>query len=137
MGSERTELSADEDGNHRWAETIRTPRGELEQKGATNDITSWTTEYLIKSQRGFELWKEFYPVPAAADLSGIREARDRLGDRGIIRSHPFSPGQGSPWQSFCYIAGTEQSMFMAVDEPDFLHSVLEDILGRTLRVIGM
>ncbi|MGO9310463.1 MAG: uroporphyrinogen decarboxylase family protein [Spirochaetia bacterium] len=36
----------------------------------------------------------------AVDFEEIRRTRDRLGDRGIVRSHPWSPGQGSPWQSF-------------------------------------
>ena len=55
-------------------------------------------------------------------------------DRGIVRSHPFSPGQGSPWQSFCVLVGTEPAIMMAMDTPDFLHHALEAILQKTLAV---
>ena len=57
------------------------------------------TEYLIKDDRDFEIWNEYSPLPSDIDFTNIRAAAARLGDRGIIRSHPFSPGQGSPWQA--------------------------------------
>jgi uroporphyrinogen decarboxylase len=103
---ERRDLGIDADGNHRWEETITTPRGKLHHAGAWNEITAWSTEYLIKTEHDFELWYQYRPLPIAADLKPIRQAYDKLGDRGIIRSHPFSPGQGSPWQSFCTLVGT-------------------------------
>lgn len=130
----RTELGQDEDGNHNWEETIITPKGTLHQAGAWNDITAWETEYLIKTPEDFELWHEFFPVPVAADFAAIQKAKDRLCDKGIIRSHPFSPGQGSPWQSFCTMIGTEPAIFMAMDQGDFLHHALGSILEKTIRV---
>jgi uroporphyrinogen-III decarboxylase len=133
----REDLGADADGNRRWVEAITTPKGELRHAGAVNQITGWTTEYLIKNPADFELWNEFYPVPIRADVSPVREVHDRLGDRGIIRSHPFSPGQGSPWQSFCRLMGTTNSIFLALDEPDVLHHILESIMQKTLRVLEM
>lgn len=133
----RTDLGVDADGNHRWAETITTPKGALQRQGAANDITEWTTEYLLKDHRDFELWDKFCPVPKGVDFSPIQKTKDRLGDKGIIRSHPFSPGQGSPWQSFCTLVDTEKAIFMAIDEPDYLHHVLEAILRKTLRVTEM
>jgi hypothetical protein len=48
---ERTDLGLDRSGNRRWAETIRTPKGELHRITACNEITDWTTEYLIKLER--------------------------------------------------------------------------------------
>jgi len=133
----RNDLGVDEDGNHRWEETITTPWGTLHHAGTWNEITPWETEPLIKTTRDFEVWNRFCPVPIAADLSKVREARDKLGDRGIIRSHPFSPGQGSPWQSFCVLAGTQEAIFVALDKPDFLHYALGEILKKTLRVTEM
>jgi len=133
----RVELGVDKDGNHGWAETITTPKGALHHKGSSNEITGWTTEYLLKNQQDFELWNEFYPVPSGIDFTDIEETKERLGDRGIIRSHPFSPGQGSPWQSFCTLFDTEKAIFMAMDEPDFLHHALDAILEKTLRVTEM
>jgi uroporphyrinogen decarboxylase len=70
----------------------------------------------------------------AADFSGVRAARDRLGDRGIVRSHPFSAGQGSPWQSFCILFGTERAIYLAMDSPQFVHYALGEILRQTLQV---
>jgi len=134
---ERVDLGVDKDGNRRWAETIHTPKGDLHHAGAVNEITGWTTEYLIKSWTDFEIWNEFYPVPIDIDFSNIQAVKERLGDRGIIRSHPFSPGQGSPWQSFCTLVGTEKAIFMAIDEPDTLHQALEAILAKTLKVTAM
>jgi uroporphyrinogen decarboxylase len=133
----RTELGMDADGNHRWVETITTPKGDLHHAGASNEITPWETEYLIKNERDFELWNEFCPLPVSVDLSPIWEVKKRLGEKGIIRSHPFSPGQGSPWQSFCTLVDTEKAIFMALDQPDFLHHALESILQRTLKVMPM
>ncbi len=134
---ERKELGKDADGNHRWEETIITPKGTIHHAGAWNAITAWETEHLIKTEDDFKLWDEFSPVPVGVDFGPIREVKDRLGDKGIIRSHPFSPGQGSPWQSFCTLTGTQQAIMMAVDTPDFLHYALNAILQKTLRVTEM
>lgn len=133
----RRELGMDRDGNHLWEETIITPKGELHHQGAQNAITGWTTEYLIKTPRDFDLWNEFYPVPDGIDFTPIQRAKDRLGDRGIIRSHPFSPGQGSPWQSFCTLFDTEHAIMLGMDEPAVLHQYLDAILQKTLRVTSM
>lgn len=135
--SNRRELGTDADGNHRWEETISTPKGELHHAGAWNEITPWETEYLIKTEEDFLLWDEFYPVPVAIDFSPIQKVKDRLGDHGIIRSHPFSPGQGSPWQSFCTLVDTQHAIMMAIDSPDFVHFALNAILHKTLCALDM
>lgn len=134
---DRRDLGVDADGNHRWQETITTPKGTLTHAGAGNEFTGWETEHLIKTQADFELWDAFYPMPERVDLTPVRTAHERLGDRGIIRSHPFSPGQGSPWQSFCTMIGTEPAIIMGMDEPETLHHILEAIVRRTLRVTEM
>jgi len=133
----RRDLGLDRDGNHRWDETIATPTGELHHAGAWNDITAWETEHPIKDEKDFEVWNRHCPVPVAVDFGPIREAKDRLGDRGIIRSHPWSPGQGSPWQSFCTLVGTEKAIYWAMDDPAFVHHALEQIVLKTLRVTAM
>jgi uroporphyrinogen-III decarboxylase len=128
------DLGVDHDGNHRWEQTIATPMGSLHSAGTANEITGWTTEHLIKDERDFEMWNEFSPVPVAADLGAVRAAWEKVGDRGIIRSHPFSPGQGSPWQSFCTMVGTQQAIYMALDRPEFVQHALGEIVRKTLRV---
>jgi hypothetical protein len=131
------DLGTDGSGNRREAVEITTPRGKLHKKVTYTDITSYDTEYLLKSVEDFEIWNEFYPVPAGVDLAPVQEASNRLGDRGIIRSHPFSPGQGSPWQSFCTLFGTEHAIMLGMDQPEVLHHILESIVEKTLRVTRM
>jgi uroporphyrinogen-III decarboxylase len=129
----RNDLGLSDNGDFQWEETIVTPKGRLHRVLARNDITVWETEVVIKSERDFEIWNEFYPVPVAADFSAIRKAKDRLGDKGIIRSHPFSHGQGSPWQSFCFLTGLEKAIYWAMDNPQFIHYALEELLKKILR----
>jgi hypothetical protein len=97
---DRRDLAVDADGRHPWVESIVTPKGTLHHAGAWNEITWWESEHLIKNEQDFALWNEFYPVPIGVDFTPVRQAREKLGDRGIIRSHPFSPGQGSPCRGF-------------------------------------
>lgn len=134
---ERRELGTNAQGTVNWAEVITTPKGTLQRQLGANEITSWQTEYLLKSEADFELWNEFYPIPIKADLTAIAAARDKLGDRGIVRSHPFSPGQGSPWQSFTTLYGTQNAIYLSIDQPEFLHHVLQSILEKTLKVTEM
>ena len=131
------DLGKDENGNSRKLVEIFTPKGTLRKQTATTDITVYDTECLLKDEHDFEIWNEFYPVPDGVDFEPIQKLKDRLGDKGIIRSHPFSPGQGSPWQSFCFLFGTEQSIMLGIDQPDLLHHILESIVRKTLHVTEM
>lgn len=133
----RVDLGKDKDGNACWEETIVTPGGELHHAGKANEITGWRTEYLIKTDRDFEIWNAYVPLPVAADFTAIRRAREALGDRGIVRTFPFSFGQGGPWQSYCELAGLEPSIMLAMDRPDALHERLAAILAKTLRVTDL
>jgi hypothetical protein len=134
---QRRDLGVNAQGDHEWDETIVTPRGNLHHRGAWNEITGWETEVLIKNEGDFTLWEKYYPVPCAVDFAPIHAARAKLGDNGIIRSHPFSPGQGSPWQSFCTLYDTEPAIMLAMDEPDLLHHYLTVIVEKTERVLSM
>ena len=132
-----TYIGLDSTGNKTFSIDITTPKGKLHSQLTRTEITGFRTEHLLKNERDFEVWNEFYPVPIAVDFTPIREAKDRLGERGIIRSHPFSPGQGSPWQSLCVQFGTEESIMLGMDQPDLLHHMLEGIVQKTLRVTEM
>ncbi|MBT3378652.1 MAG: hypothetical protein HN742_33305 [Lentisphaerae bacterium] len=131
------DLGTDHSGNRRVAIEIATPKGTLRKEVVHTDVTAYDAEHLLKSLEDFEIWNEFSPVPTGVDFTPIQETRDRLGDRGIVRSHPFSPGQGSPWQSFCTLFGTEHAIMLGMDEPDTLHHILEEIVQKTLRVTQM
>ena len=116
---------------------ITTPGGTLTKRTVTSEITVYDSEHLLKTDRDIELFLTYYPVPTGVDFTPIQEVKDRLGDKGIIRSHPFSPGQGSPWQSFCTLYGTEHAILLGMDRPEFLHEILDAILQKTLRVTSM
>jgi len=133
----RTDLGTDAEGVKSWHETITTPKGELTQTFGQNQFTLWNTEHLLKTEKDIELWKAFAPVPIGADLTPVQDAYDKLGDRGIIRSHPYYPGQGSPWQAMCILLGTEESIFMAMDEPDQTHDLLEAIFQKSVRALEL
>ncbi len=132
-----TDLGRDANGNRAGLETITTPKGVLRRKALHTDITAFDTEHLLKNIQDFEIWNKFCPVPIAVDFAPIQQVKERLGDKGIVRSHPFSPGQGSPWQSFCTLFGTEPSIVLGMDEPQTLHHILEAIVLKTLRVTEM
>lgn len=134
---ECTGRETDGNGNRCELYQITTPKGTLRRKVAYTEVTSYSTEYLLKDLKDFEIWNAYYPVPRAVDFTPIQRVKDRLGDKGIIRSHPFSPGQGSPWQSFCTLFGTEASIMLGMDEPETLHHILEAIVQKTLRVTEM
>ena len=128
------ELGQDAEGDMHFVEAITTPKGTLRRAGEINAFTSWDVEPLVKTERDFEIWARYRPIPIAADFTRMQQLKDRLGDRGIMRSHPFSAGQGSPWQSFCILVGTQEAIYMAMDNPAFVHHALETILQMTLRV---
>lgn len=126
----------DADGNRHWVQTITTPEGVLEAKGAGNRFTGWTTEYLIKNEKDFEIWNKYVPLPEKVDWTPVRQAKERIGDTGIVRGGFFDFGQGSPWQSFSSILfGIENAIMAALDKPDWMHYVMDSMLKKKLEVI--
>jgi uroporphyrinogen-III decarboxylase len=132
---ETRDLGKDADGNGRTATRIVTPSGTLTMRQASNQYTTWWTEFLLKNEQDFEIWNKHIPVPIAADWSPVLEMNKKVGDRGIVRSWPFSFGQASPWQGFCTLYDVEPAIMAAIDKPDWMHYVLESILQKTLRGI--
>lgn len=133
--AERKDLGADADGNHHFVCSITTPKGILTYKGAYNQFTLWTTEYIIKNEADFELWNQYVPLPIKVDWTPVIEAKNSIGDRGIVRGSFFDFGQGSPWQSFVTMYETEQAILDAFDKPDWIHHVLKSMLNKKLAVI--
>ena len=125
-------VTTDSDGVRHWKSVIHTPGGDLTMERASNDITTWETEHLIKSERDFELFEKYAPVPTA-DWTPAREAKDRLGDRGIVRTGAHGYGQGSPWQDLCVLMGTVPAIMCALDDPERAHHMLDVILQKRLR----
>jgi uroporphyrinogen decarboxylase len=131
------DLGVDGGGNHLWMEVINTPKGLLTHRGAYNAFTSWETEPLVKSERDFELFAQYAPMPSALDATPICAAQKRLGSGGILRSWAYGYGQGSPWQDLCILAGTEQAIYWAQDIPQFVHYAMQVVLEKRLRYVAM
>lgn len=130
------DLGVQDDGYHHYREEITTPKGALSRGWANNQYTQWETEYIVKNERDFELWQEFFPRPTAVDWSPVIEAKKRIGNRGIVRGCYWDFGQGSPWQSFAnYLFGTEESILACYDDPDWVHYALKCLLDRKLEAI--
>jgi hypothetical protein len=129
------ELGQDDTGNHLWTERITTPDGDLTSKGAWNQFTGWRTEYIIKSEADFEIWNKYYPKPSKVDWTPVIQAKDRIGDQGIVRGGFYDFGQGAPWQSFCTLYGTEPAILAAMDNPEWIHYVLKSLVDRKIEAI--
>jgi hypothetical protein len=133
----RRESGPDAEGVCTWEETITTPEGELHWAGAYNAITGWLTEHLIKNERDFELWDKYWPVPVKLDGTPVRQALERVGDRGIVRGTILGFGQVGPWQSFCYMVGTQEAIMYTFDNPEWVHYAEQRILEKQLKYIEM
>ena len=131
----RKALGKDSDGVEHFVDTFETPEGTLTSRCAANAFTSWETEHMIKTEDEFALFEKYYPVAIGADWSNIIAARERIGDRGIVRTWGASYGQPGSWQSFCYLVGTENAIMMTFDEPDFVHHALDVITDKAVRQI--
>jgi len=131
------DLGTDASGVFSWIDIIKTPGGELRCAGAGNPITSWITEPLVKNEADFELFDKYVPVPVRVDGTPVRQALERLGDRGIVRGGIWSYGQVGAWQSFCYMVGTQEAIMFAIDKPDWVHHVEERLVAKQLKIIEM
>jgi len=118
-------------GVRSWKTTIHTPDGDLTMAHSSNEITTWETEHLIKTGRDFALFEKYAPVPTK-DWSPVIRDKERLGDRGIVRTGSGGYGQGSPWQDLCTLMGTVPAIMTAMDEPDRMHHMLRVILDKRL-----
>lgn len=132
---EQIDLGTDSEGVSSSIDLIRTPDGELRTTTSANAITGWVTEPLIKTKEDFELFRKYIPVPSRIDGAPVRECRDRVGDRGIVRGGIWSYGQVGAWQSFCFLVGTQEAIMFAVDEPEWVHFVEQSLVDQHLKVI--
>lgn len=124
------------DGSQSYVMTIATPGGTLTEKGKRNAFTQFITDYMIKTPDDFELFRRYAPLPSLA-WTPVHNDLKRLGNRGITRGGIFGFGQGSPWQdlSNCMM-GTEAAIYMAMDDPDWMHYALNVLLEKKMQVIA-
>ena len=134
----KTEVITRADGTKEWQESIVTPKGTLHRTCAATPITEFELEPFIKTEADFDMWNEYCPAPTGVDLTRLKQAKERLKDKGIIRTYPmYYPGQGSPWQALSFAAGTEPAIMWAMDKPDWVHYALEELLKKSLRAIAL
>ncbi|MDR1094455.1 MAG: hypothetical protein LBL66_09955 [Clostridiales bacterium] len=131
-----TDYGLDKDGYRVAGYEYATPEGVLTERFASNQYTTWETELLVKDKRDMELFLKYYPLPAAADWTPVRGAKERVGDRGLVRGHNYNYGQPGAWQSYTCLVGTENAILSAIDEPEYVHWVLDAITAKCVKSIG-
>lgn len=132
------DLGKDEDGNTRTRIEITTPKGVLSQENAVNCFTSWLTKPMVESERDFEIWNEYIPVPIKVDWTPVIEAKKLVGENGIVRGGFYDFGQGSPWQSYVgYVSTLEPTIYQCFDNPEYVHYIMKSMLDKKLRVIDI
>jgi uroporphyrinogen-III decarboxylase len=112
---------------------VRTPEGTLTYGTAGDRKTTWITEYLIKHDEDIELIRKYMPVPKL-DLAPIREAYDEVGDAGILRGFVWGDQVGC-WQHACCLMDINDLILKAVDQPAWVHALLDILLDKKLQFI--
>lgn len=113
--------------------TITTPEGKLWYTEGSNEMTTWTIEYMIKEFDDIYLYKKYLPVPHL-DHSSIDAVVKEVGNDGIVRGGLFGY-QAGPWQDTCCLAGTERMIMECYDHPDWVHEFLKIITDKRLEYI--
>ncbi|MGC9360201.1 MAG: uroporphyrinogen decarboxylase family protein [Anaerolineae bacterium] len=133
----RKDLGTNASGEREYVKVVTTPEGELTERGASNAFTEWITEYLIKDEADLELFLKYALVPSSLDPTPVIEAQRRVGKHGIVRGWATGYGQGSPWQDFCMLVGTETAIFWAIDQPELMQHAMDGLLEKRLRFIEL
>lgn len=134
---EHRDLGTDELGTYSWVDNIKTPSGELCSVGAGNAMTSWLIEPLIKNETDFEIFDKYLPMPSKLDWTPVYRCREKIGDKGIVRSGLWGYGHPGAWQSFCYMMGTENAVCSAVERPDWVRHVEQVYVNKQIAIIEM
>ena len=112
--------------------TVRTPKGELCYKTESNEKTTWMVENPIKNFEDVEMLK-YMPVPRI-NKKEISKNYDLIGDDGIYRGYIWGDQAGC-WQQACVYYGTEKMIYVAMDNPDWVHYFLSILLEKKLQYI--
>ena len=117
----------------KYEHKILTPEGVLSYKTESNEYTSLFAEYTIKKPDDVNLIEKYLPV-ARIDPCLVKQARDKVGNKGIIRG--FVAGhQAGPWQDATCWVGTQEMIMHAMDSPDWVHKFLSILLEKKLQFI--
>jgi len=113
--------------------TIYTPEGTLTYKTGGNSTTTWILEYLIKKHDDIYLIEKYMPV-AKLNKDNIARTYDEIGDAGILRGFVWGDQAGC-WQHACCLMNTEELIIEAMDNPDWVHRLLQILLKKKLQFI--
>jgi uroporphyrinogen decarboxylase len=113
--------------------TITTPGGQLHYRTGANRMTTWLTEYLIKTEQDLGLIEKYMPV-GKLNLKAIAAEYDRVGEHGILRGFVWGDQAGC-WQHACCLMPVEDLILKCVDNPGWVHRLLGALLERKLRFI--
>ena len=122
-----------EGGNRILDHTITTPEGTLTYRTGANPTTTWILEYLIKRHEDVELIARYMPV-ARLNKDNVAAAYDELGDDGILRGFVWGDQAGC-WQHACCLMDVTDLILEAVDNPDWVHRLMQVLLEKKLRFI--
>jgi uroporphyrinogen decarboxylase len=125
-------LSADPD-RRICRHTITTPGGTLTYRTEGNRMTTWISEYLIKHDDDIRLIEKYMPVPKL-DPAPVSRAFDKVGDRGILRGFVWGDQAGC-WQHACCLVDVNDLILKCIDDPGWVHALLESLLERKLRFV--
>jgi hypothetical protein len=113
--------------------TIHTPEGTLTYKTEGNRMTTWITEYFIKHDEDIELIRKYMPVPAL-DPAPVARRHAEVGDAGILRGFVWGDQAGC-WQHAACLIDITDLIFKAIDQPDWVHALLDILLEKKLGFI--
>ncbi len=111
-------------GETRMRIEVETPGGTLRYHEQRNAFTSWLTDYPVHDEKDFDIFEKYFPVPDV-DPHPVIVARERTGDKGIVRGYVWCFGQPGPWQDFTCLVGTQRAIEFAIDKPDWVHHCLD------------
>ena len=111
---------------------VVTPKGELTDATEGNEQTTWFSEYMVKQPEDLERLR-YIPV-SKLDEDGVAKAYDSVGDDGILRGFVWGDQAGC-WQHACCLAGTQEMIMFAMDDPEWTHALLRLLLDKKLQFI--
>ncbi len=117
--------------------TIHTPEKNLTLVLQSNDQTAWVAEYLIKDPSDIDVLAKYVTSPTC-DVDEVNRIAQDFGQRGLVRGHiPGFDIFGQPgcWQDACCLVGTEKIIMAAMDDPEWVHSLLRILQKRKLNFI--
>ncbi len=130
---EEIEVVKDDPNDKLLYHTITTPEGQLTYKTGGNLKTTWITEYLIKKHEDIDLIEKYMPV-AKLDKKKVEAEYDVVGDAGILRGFVWGDQAGC-WQHACCLMDVQKLILEAIDNPDWVHRLMQILLDKKLQFI--